>query len=88
MILNCNFECSNTNFMKTIKKNYLSNLNKNQVEAITNPDGPCLIVAGAGSGKTKVLTSRATHIIKEKKSLAQPNFMCHVYKQSIKRNAK
>ena len=57
--------------METIKKNYLSNLNKNQLKAITNPDGPCLIVAGAGSGKTKVLTSRATHIIKEKK--AWPN---------------
>jgi len=57
--------------MKTIKKNYLSNLNKNQAEAIINPDGPCLVVAGAGSGKTKVLTSRVAHIIKEKK--AWPN---------------
>jgi DNA helicase-2/ATP-dependent DNA helicase PcrA len=54
--------------MKTIKKNYLSNLNKNQIEAIINPDGPCLVVAGAGSGKTKVLTSRVAHIIKEKKA--------------------
>ena len=57
--------------MKTIKKNYLSNLNNNQKEAILNPDGPCLVVAGAGSGKTKVLTSRVVHIIKEKK--AWPN---------------
>jgi len=57
--------------MKTIKQNYLSNLNKNQIEAIINPDGPCLVVAGAGSGKTKVLTSRVVHIIKEKK--AWPN---------------
>ena len=57
--------------METIKKNYLSNLNKNQMEAITNVDGPCLVVAGAGSGKTKVLTSRVAHIIKEKR--AWPN---------------
>ena len=57
--------------MKIIKQNYLSNLNENQKEAIINPDGPCLIVAGAGSGKTKVLTSRVVHIIKEKK--AWPN---------------
>jgi len=57
--------------METIKKNYLSNLNKNQMEAITNLDGPCLVVAGAGSGKTKVLTSRVAHIIKEKR--AWPN---------------
>ena len=57
--------------MEIIKQNYLSNLNNNQKEAIVNPEGPCLIVAGAGSGKTKVLTSRVVHIIKEKK--AWPN---------------
>ena len=57
--------------MEIIKQNYLSNLNKNQKEAIINTEGPCLVVAGAGSGKTKVLTSRVAHIIKEKK--AWPN---------------
>ena len=57
--------------METIKEDYLSNLNKNQMEAIINPDGPCLVVAGAGSGKTKVLTSRVAYIIKQKK--AWPN---------------
>ena len=57
--------------MEIIKQNYLNNLNNNQREAVINPDGPCLIVAGAGSGKTKVLTTRVVHIIKEKK--AWPN---------------
>ena len=57
--------------MKSINQNYLNNLNKHQKEAVINPDGPCLIVAGAGSGKTKVLTTRVVHIIKEKK--AWPN---------------
>ena len=57
--------------MEIIKQNYLINLNKNQMEAVINPEGPCLIVAGAGSGKTKVLTTRVVHIIKEKK--AWPN---------------
>jgi len=57
--------------MEIIKQNYLSNLNNRQKEAIVNLDGPCLIVAGAGSGKTKVLTTRVVHIIKEKK--AWPN---------------
>ena len=57
--------------MEISKQNYLEYLNKNQKEAIIGLDGPCLIVAGAGSGKTKVLTSRVVHIIKEKK--AWPN---------------
>ena len=57
--------------MEIIKKNYLSNLNNSQKEAVLNYDGPCLVVAGAGSGKTKVLTSRVVHIIKEK--AAWPN---------------
>jgi len=47
---------------------YLKNLNKEQKEAISHLDGPLLIVAGAGSGKTKVLTSRIAHIIKSKKA--------------------
>ena len=57
--------------MQISKQNYLVSLNKNQKEAIVDLDGPCLIVAGAGSGKTKVLTSRVAHIIKQKK--AWPN---------------
>ncbi len=57
--------------MEIIKQNYLDKLNDKQKQAILNFDGPCLIVAGAGSGKTKVLTTRVIHIIKEKK--AWPN---------------
>ena len=57
--------------MEISKQNYLAHLNKNQKEAIIDLEGPCLIVAGAGSGKTRVLTSRVVHIIKEKK--AWPN---------------
>ena len=47
---------------------YLKNLNEAQKEAVLYLDGPLLIVAGAGSGKTKVLASRIAHIIKEKKA--------------------
>ena len=57
--------------MKNSKLNYLKNLNKDQEIACINLDGPCLIVAGAGSGKTKVLTTRVAHIINQKK--AWPN---------------
>ena len=42
---------------------YLKNLNDSQKEAVTHLNGPLLIVAGAGSGKTRVLTSRICHII-------------------------
>ena len=51
-----------------INKDYLKNLNDAQKEAVLHLDGPLLIVAGAGSGKTKVLTSRIANIIKEKKA--------------------
>jgi len=51
-----------------INFDYLKNLNSAQKEAVICTDGPLLIVAGAGSGKTKVLTSRIAHIIKEKKA--------------------
>jgi DNA helicase II / ATP-dependent DNA helicase PcrA len=54
-----------------VNSEYLKNLNDAQKEAILHLDGPLLIVAGAGSGKTKVLTSRIANIIKEKK--AYPN---------------
>ena len=51
-----------------INKDYLKNLNDAQKEAVLCLDGPLLIVAGAGSGKTKVLTSRIANIIKEKRA--------------------
>jgi DNA helicase II / ATP-dependent DNA helicase PcrA len=51
-----------------VNLDYLKNLNDAQKEAVIHLDGPLLIVAGAGSGKTKVLTSRIAHIIAEKKA--------------------
>ncbi len=51
-----------------VNSDYLKNLNKAQKEAVLHLDGPLLIVAGAGSGKTKVLTSRIANIIKEGKA--------------------
>ncbi len=46
---------------------YLNSLNDKQKEAVQYLNGPLLIVAGAGSGKTKVLTSRIAHLLNKQK---------------------
>jgi DNA helicase-2/ATP-dependent DNA helicase PcrA len=42
---------------------YLQGLNESQREAVLHRDGPIMIIAGAGSGKTKVLTTRIAHLM-------------------------
>ena len=46
---------------------YLAGLNEPQKEAVLHKDGPVMIIAGAGSGKTKVLTTRIAHLMAEHK---------------------
>ncbi len=52
-------------------KDFLKILNEEQKSAVLNTEGPSLVVAGAGSGKTRVLTSRLAYILEQKK--AWPN---------------
>ncbi|RYE16850.1 MAG: ATP-dependent DNA helicase PcrA, partial [Sphingobacteriaceae bacterium] len=46
---------------------YLDNLNPPQKEAVLATEGPLIVIAGAGSGKTKMLTSRMAYLIDEKR---------------------
>ena len=63
-----NFQLINQVLNKQENYSLLDNLNKFQKEAVLCISGPLLIVAGAGSGKTKVLTSRIANIILGKKA--------------------
>ena len=50
-------------FNFALMRDYISELNDRQKEAVLHKDGPIMIVAGAGSGKTKVLTTRIAHLL-------------------------
>jgi DNA helicase-2/ATP-dependent DNA helicase PcrA len=52
--------------LRVVMNDYLETLNEPQREGVLNTEGPCMLIAGAGSGKTRVLTFRIAHLIQNK----------------------
>ena len=68
--------------------NYIDELNESQCAAVTYNDGPSLVIAGAGSGKTRVLTYKIAYLLEQENGYNPWNILALTFTNKAAREMK